>query len=76
MMTSLQPALKSTLIEAPAILGHKRESHAAVKKRTIAQQINNSLYLLYVVPKGEKHPFEELGKTNPDCSAVLCCSTS
>ncbi|KAK0221253.1 hypothetical protein EDD85DRAFT_265547 [Armillaria nabsnona] len=72
MMTSLQPALKSTLIEAPAILGHKRESHAAVKKRRIAQQINDSLHLLYLVPKGEKHPFEELGKTNPICSTVLC----
>lgn len=76
MMISLQPALKLTLIEAPAILGHKRESHAAVKKHKIAQQINDSLHLLYVVLKEKKHPFEELGKTNPDCSAVLCSSTS
>ncbi len=75
MMILLQPALKVSLIEASAILGHKHESHVAVKKCKIAEEINNSLHLLYAIPKGEKHPFEELWKTKHICIGVLCTST-
>ncbi|KAK0484090.1 hypothetical protein EDD18DRAFT_1112142 [Armillaria luteobubalina] len=73
LMIAEKPAMKVIMVEAPTKTQRKIQSQAAKRKHEIADQINNSLHIVYLVAKGGKHPIDEVGDTVPKCNAMLCC---